>query len=154
MPHLPTRNSAAVTMAPGITSGQEILALGSSLKITANSATTTEKENSVDTQSSTVAKVEAIHMSPYNFLAAPSTAFTVSDTSRNSASTNTRPNDSMRLRTMPWMPPFWLADTSHKSSRLAFSSANAVVALKISTKIEISAAIHPPPDSWALANTV
>ncbi len=60
----------------------------------------------------------------------------------------------MRLRTMPWMPPFWLPDTSHRSSRLALSSAKAVVALKISTKIEISAAIQPPPDSWALASTV
>ena len=59
----------------------------------------------------------------------------------------------MRLRTMP-CNPFCLADTSHSSSRLAFSSAKAVVALKISTKIEISAAIQPPPDSCALASTV
>jgi hypothetical protein len=51
-------------MAPGITSGQEILALGNSLKITAKSATTMEKENKVDSQSATVAKVEAIHKSP------------------------------------------------------------------------------------------
>ena len=49
---------------------------------------------------------------------------------------------------------FCLADTSHSSSRLAFSSAKAVVALKISTKIEISAAIQPPPGPCALASTV
>ncbi|CAM3503182.1 hypothetical protein ACMA110817_16685 [Achromobacter marplatensis] len=51
-------------MAPGMTSCQEIRALGSSLKITANSATTTEKENRLDSQSATVANVDAIQRSP------------------------------------------------------------------------------------------
>ena len=50
--------------------------------------------------------------------------------------------------------PFSRAASSRPSSRLAFSSAKAVVALKINTKIEISAAIQPPPDSCALASTV
>ncbi|KAG1251752.1 hypothetical protein G6F68_012121 [Rhizopus microsporus] len=70
MPHLPTRNRAAVTMAPGMTSFQEIRALGSSLKITANSATPTENENRLDSQSATVANAALDNKPPFICVAA------------------------------------------------------------------------------------
>ena len=51
-------------MAPGITSRQVMRALGSSLKMTANSATTTEKQVGLIHSATTAKDDEAVHRSP------------------------------------------------------------------------------------------
>ncbi|MNT39360.1 hypothetical protein D3C72_1756010 [compost metagenome] len=80
-------------------------------------------------------------------------ALTTSDTISRKASTSTRPNDSRRVRSMSQAPASFKGGTCQISSRLAFSSANTLVAPNSSRALAMRVAMRPCSWFFAPAST-